>query len=40
MNSLDAAQLCFETILAGDGNNPLATMNLDLVRQIKELGTE
>lgn len=37
VNSLDAAQLCFETILSGDRRNPLASMNLELLRQLKEL---
>jgi lipoprotein NlpI len=37
VNSFDAAQLCFETILAGDSKNPLAHMNLEIIRQIREL---
>lgn len=40
VNSFDAAQLCFETILAGDNKNPLAHMNLEIIRQIRELQPE
>lgn len=36
VNSLDAARLCFETILAGDSGNPLARMNLDLIKRARE----
>lgn len=37
VNSLDAAKVCFETILAGDSNNPTARMNLELVEQLRTL---
>lgn len=40
VHSFDAAQLCFETILAGDSKNPLAQMNLEIIRQIRELQPE
>ena len=37
VNSLDAAKVCFETILAGDSANPTARMNLELVKQLQTL---
>jgi glycosyltransferase involved in cell wall biosynthesis len=37
VKSFDAARLCFETILAGDGKNPAATTNLQIVEQLQEL---
>lgn len=36
-HSLDAAKVCFETILAGDTNNPTARMNLELVKELQAL---
>jgi tetratricopeptide (TPR) repeat protein len=37
VHSLDAAKVCFETILAGDTGNPTARMNLELVKQLRTL---
>jgi tetratricopeptide (TPR) repeat protein len=37
VESLDAARLCFETILAGDAQNPTAKTNLQIVEQLREM---
>jgi len=37
VESLDAAKLCFETILAGDARNPAAITNLQIVQQLQEM---
>ena len=37
VKSFDAARLCFETILAGDGQNPAAKTNLQIVAQLQEI---
>jgi tetratricopeptide (TPR) repeat protein len=37
VQSLDAARLCFETILAGDTQNPAAQTNLQIVQHLQEM---
>jgi Flp pilus assembly protein TadD len=37
VQSLDAARLCFETILAGDAKNPTAKTNLEIVQQLQNM---
>ena len=37
VESLDAARMCFETILAGDAQNPAAKTNLQIVEQLREM---